>query len=368
MNLRTPGPTPLLPQVRQALARDMIDHRSVEFEALLREITLQLKLFYQTSDDVLLLTASGTGGLEAALVNVLSPGDRVLAVSVGAFGERFAAIARAFGAEVIILDFPWGEALDAVAVAQALREHPDVRLLLTTHNETSTGVLNPLEPVAEVLRSLGSARPLWLVDAVSSLGAVDLPVQRWGCDVVISASQKAWMSPPGLAFVGMSARAWEWAAQARCFRYYFDLQKAREYALKGQTPFTPAVSVLYGLREALRSMSALGLPTLVEQHVALAGRLRHGLRALGLELLAADECASPTVTAVCVPEGLSATELKRRLLTEHDVVVAAGMGALKERILRIAHMGFCTPEDIDEVLQALADVLHVSAEQRGKYA
>jgi aspartate aminotransferase-like enzyme len=354
----------LPPQVRQALTRDVIDHRSAEFEALLREATSRLKQFYQTTGDVLVLTASGTGGLEAALVNVLSPGDRVLAVSVGAFGERFAAIARAFGAEVIPLDFPWGQPLDPAAVARALREHPDVRLLLTTHNETSTGVLNPLEGVAEALRGLGSARPLWLVDAVSSLGAVDLPVQRWGCDVVISASQKAWMAPPGLAFVGMSARAWEWAARARCPRYYWDLRKAREHAQKGQTPFTPAVTALYGLREALRSMSAEGLPALVQRHADLSTRLRRGLRALGLELLAADACASPTVTAVRAPVGSLASDLKRRLQAEHDIVVSVGMGQLKEQVLRIAHMGYCTPQDIDEVLQAFADLLRAPAERR----
>jgi len=354
MNLRIPGPTPLPQSVRQAQGQEMIDHRGTEFAALLREVTQHLRAFFQTNSDVLVLTASGTGGLEAALVNVLSPGDPVLAGSVGAFGERFAQIARAFGAHVIPLDSPWGEALDPDAVARALRNNPGVRLLLTTHNETSTGVLNDLKPVAEVLRGMGSQRPLWLVDAVSSLGAVELPMDDWGCDLVISASQKAWMASPGLAFLGVGPRAWERMPEARCPRLYWDLAQARAFAQRGQTPFTPAVSVLCGLRVALAGMALEGLPTIAARHRALAQRLRTGVRSLGLGLLAADACASPTVTAVCMAKGVSAVDVKRRLLAKHGVAVSAGMGILKDRVLRIAHLGYCRVEDIDEVLAALA--------------
>jgi aspartate aminotransferase-like enzyme len=358
MNLRIPGPTPLPPEVKAALSEEMIDHRGIQFEEMLQEVTSHLRYFYQTSADVLILTASGTGGLEAALVNVLSPGDHVLAVSTGHFGQRWADMARAFGARVTQLDFPAGEALQAAAVERALREDADIRLLLTTHNETSTAVLNDLAPVASLLRELNGQRPLWLVDAVSSLGAVELPMDEWGCDLVISASQKAWMAPPGLAFVGVSQRAWERMAQARCPRFYWDLRTARTSAAKGQTPFTPAVSALFGLRAALRCMTKEGLPAIVERHRALAAQTRNGLQALGLRLFAAEGCASPTLTAVHVPAGVSAVELQRRLLSEHGVVVAAGMGSANDKILRIAHMGYCTPSDIDDVLLSLDKVLN----------
>lgn len=357
MNLRIPGPTPLPPEVKEALGAEMIDHRGVQFEEMLQEVTSHLRHFYQTSGDVLVLTASGTGGLEAALVNVLSPGDHVLAISTGHFGQRWADIARAFGARVTQLDVPWGQALQPAAVESALHEHSDIRLLLTTHNETSTGVLNDLAPLASILRGMGEQCRLWLVDAVSSLGAVDLPMDEWGCDLVISASQKGWMAPPGLAFVGVSARAWEWMAQARCPRFYWDLRTARTLAAKGQTPYTPAVSALFGLRAALRRMADEGLPAIVERHQLLAAQTRNGLQALGLQLFADEGCASPTMTAVRVPEGISAVEIKRRLLSEHGVAVAAGMGSAKDKILRIAHMGYCTPADIDNVLVSLDIVL-----------
>jgi aspartate aminotransferase-like enzyme len=357
VNLRIPGPTPLPPRVKAALNEEMIDHRGAQFEELLQEVTSHLRYFYQTSEDVLILTASGTGGLEAGLVNVLSPGDHVLAVSTGNFGQRWADIARAFGARVTQLNIPWGQGLRHADVERALHEHPGIRLLLTTHNETSTGVLNDLAPLADVLRAMGSQRPLWLVDAVSSLGAVELPMDAWGCDLVISASQKAWMAPPGLAFVGVSQRAWEYIAQARCPRFYWDLGTLRAFAAKGQTPFTPAVSALFGLRVALRCMADEGLPAIAERHRALAAQTRNGLRALGLRLFAADGCASPTLTTVHVPAGVSAVELKRQLLVEHGVAVAAGMGSSRDKVLRIAHMGYCAPADIDSVLLSLESVL-----------
>ncbi|MBM4429206.1 MAG: alanine--glyoxylate aminotransferase family protein [Chloroflexi bacterium] len=357
MNLRVPGPTPLPSEVRQSLSQDMINHRGPKFESMLAEVSAALQQFFQTKSDVLVLTASGTGGLEAALVNVLSPGDHVLAASIGAFGDRFAEIARAYGARVQKVDSVWGSAQDVEALERALRADPDIRVLLTTHNETSTGVMNDLAPLAVLLRSLGPSRPLWLVDAVSSLGAVDLPMDEWGCDMVISASQKAWMAPPGLALMGVGPRAWEAMAQARCPRFYWDLGTARRYAGKGQTPFTPAVSVLYALRAALVMMSQEGLSAIVARHQRLAAQLREGLKDLGLQLFTEEKCASPTVTAVCTPEGVAATEVQRALREKHHVVVAAGMGAYKERVLRIAHMGYCSSADIEQVLAALRVVL-----------
>ena len=240
---------------------------------------------------------------------------------------------------------------------QALRDNRDVRLLLTTHNETSTGVLNDLAPVASMLRALGKQRPLWLVDAVSSLGAVDLPMDEWGCDLVISASQKAWMVPPGLAFVGVSSRAWDFMPEARCPRFYWDLASARTFAAKGQTPFTPALSILYALRASLACMVKEGLPAIVARHRHLAEQLRNGLQALGLRLFAAEGYASPTVTAVYMPAGVSATEVQRNLMVRYGLAVAAGMGPFKDRVQRIAHLGYCSSADIENVLAALQEVL-----------
>jgi aspartate aminotransferase-like enzyme len=274
-------------------------------------------------------------------------------------------MARAFGADVRVLEYAWGAALNALDVEQALRSNPDVRLLLTTHNETSTGVMNDLAQVADVLSAMRGERPLWLVDAVSSLGAVDLPMDAWGCDMVISASQKAWMSPPGLAFVGVSARAWEQVSLARCPRYYWDLTSAREYASKGQTPFTPALSAMYGLCAALRSMSREGLPAIVARHLSLRDQLRAGLRALGLRLFAEDACASPTVTAVWLPSGVSAEEIRLEM-ARRGVAVAAGMGAFKDQLLRIAHLGHCSPGDIEQVLGALREALACVGAPRGR--
>ena len=358
MNLRIPGPTPLLPEAQRALSQDVIGHRDAEFETLLHAVMQHLRHFFQTESDVLVLTASGTGGLEAALVNVMSPGDHVLAVSVGTFGQRFAAIARAFGARVEQIDAPWGQAFDVDVVGQALRDNPEVRLLLTTHNETSTAVLNDLASLAELLRSLGASRPLWLVDAVSSLGAVELPMDEWGCDLVISASQKAWMAPPGLAFVGVSPRGWDAMAAARCPRFYWDLAAARTYAAKGQTPFTPAVSTLLALRVALERMREEGLSAIIARHRRLAHQLRSGLKALDLRLFAAEAQASPTVTAVYVPEGRSAIKVKQELQRGHGIVVATGMGDFKDSVLRIAHMGYCSSAEIEDVLKGLRAVLY----------
>ncbi|MCG2769579.1 MAG: alanine--glyoxylate aminotransferase family protein, partial [Anaerolineae bacterium] len=348
---------PLPAKVRQALAGKMIGHRSAEFSALLREITAGLRQWFQTEEDVLVLTASGTGGMEAALVNVLSPGDRVLAVSVGVFGERFADIARAYGADVTMLEFPWGQGADTDVIAGALSGDPDYRAVLVTHNETSTGVTNNLAAIAGAVKAAREEAPLLIVDAVSSLGAIDVRMDAWGCDVVVTSSQKALMTPPGLSFVALSARAWEASERARMPRFYWDLRKARVYAERVQTPFTPAVTTLFGLREALRMMAEEGRERVLERHRKLGRAMRLGIAGLELDLFAEESHASDTVTAVRVPSGRSAEELIRRLRDEHDVVVAGGQGRLKGRIIRIAHMGHVNEADVERVIEALRAVL-----------
>lgn len=357
MDLRVPGPTPLPREVRQALAAEMINHRGPEFRALLASVTADLRYLLQTENDVLVLTGSGTGGMEAAVANLISPGDRVLAVSVGAFGERFADIARAFGAEVSMVSAPWGQAADPTALEAALERTPDARLVLVTHNETSTGVTNDLGALAEVVRARGAeCQPLLVVDAISSAGALPLPSDAWGCDVVISGSQKAWMAPPGLSFISMGPRAWAAAERATCPRFYWDLRAARHAAERGETPWTPAVNALQGLRVALSLMRAEGLEAIYARHRRLARRMREGARALGLELFADPAHASDTVTTLRVPEGMHGEALLARV-REQGVALAGGQGPLKGRVIRVGHLGYVEAADIDRVLEALAGAL-----------
>lgn len=364
-NLRIPGPTPLPPSVRQALSRQMISHRGAEFRILFREVTERLRALFQTEGDVLLLTASGTGGMEACVVNTISPGDKVLVVSIGVFGDRFAQIAAAFGAQVVKLGFPLGCAAQPEAILQALHSNPDCRVLFVTHNETSTGVTNDIKEIAAAVRSLGERTPLLVVDAISSLGAIELPMDEWGCDIVLTASQKAWMSPPGLAMVGLNERAWTYVKQAKAPRFYFDFGLARRYAAEDATPFTPAVSVLYGLHQALALMMEEGLPHIYERHRRLARMLRAGLRDLGLRIVAEDEeRASNTVTAFYTPAGVNGEELLEALAREHGLFLAEGQGGLKGKALRIAHMGYVSEKDIAEVLAALRSSLQTDAGAR----
>jgi aspartate aminotransferase-like enzyme len=355
VNLRVPGPTPLPPSALQASGRQMINHRGPEFAELISYVTARLQACFATTNDVLTLTGSGTGGLEAAIVNVLSPGDRVLSVSTGVFGDRFAAIARAYGVEVLNLATPWGEAADPARVESALAREKDVKAVILTHNETSTGVTNDLRALAEAARPSGA---LLLVDAVSSLGALPLPVDEWELDVVVTASQKAWMAPPGLVMLSVSERAWRAHEKAGLPRFYWDFAAARRYLERGQTPWTPAVSVLYSLAEALALMESEGFAPIIARHKRVGERARQHMRNLGLDLFPRDLArASDTVTAVQVPAGVDGGTLLRLLREEHDVVLAGGQGQLAGKIFRIGHMGWVSEEDIDQVATALGQVL-----------
>jgi len=343
------------PEVLEAVARPMVDHRGREFAGLIQRVVSQLKEFFQTRGDVLILSASGTGGMEAAVVNTLSPGDKVLVVSIGAFGDRFAAIAETFGAEVTVLSYEWGTAADPEDVRRALAQHPEIKAVLVTHNETSTGVTNPLEEIAGVVRE---AERLLLVDGVSSLGAVPLDTDGWGLDVVVTGSQKGWMVPPGLAFVSMSERAWKANESAKMARFYFDLAKHRDLLPKGQTPWTPTVSVFFGLEVALERMAVEGLERVFARHARLARQVREGVRALGLDLLCTDaRFVSNTVTAVRCPDGVEVAALRNLLEEEYDVVLAGGQGKLSGKIFRIGHLGLVDEEDIRHTLEGLEAAL-----------
>lgn len=365
INLRIPGPTPVPPDILEAVGRPMVNHRGREFAAIIKRTAERLKDFFLTRQEVMILSSSGTGGLESAVVNVLSPGDKVLAVSIGAFGERFATIAETYGAEVTMLPYEWGQAAHADDVRHALKDDPQIKAVLVTHNETSTGVTNPLAQIAEVVREAGDDK-LLLVDAVSSLGAIPLEMDAWGLDVVATGSQKGWMVPPGLAFVAMSERAWKANESARMPRFYFDLAKHRDSQAKGQTPFTPTMSIFFGLDIALDRMAAEGLEAIFARHARMGKLTREGVKALGLELLCQDErFASNTVTAVKCPEGIDVGALRNLMEDEYGTVLAGGQGKLSGKIFRIGHLGLCTEEDIRSSLDALAGALRTLGYKNG---
>lgn len=350
--LMIPGPTPVPADVLSALSHPMINHRGPEYMALQRELLAGLKQAFQTSYDVQIFPASGTGGLESAIVNVLSPGDRVLAVPIGSFGQRFTEIAEAFGADVRRMEVEWGKAADPEAIAAALAEEPEVRALLITHNETSTGVLNDVRAIAAAARAV---RPelLILVDSISGMLASDLQPDAWDLDVVVAGSQKAWMLPPGLTFLCISPRAWAAHRAARMPRYYFDWSRMKKSTDADQTPYTPALPQLFGMQVALQRILGEGLPASFRRHARLAAATRAGVSALGLELFADPAHFSSSLTAVRVPEGLDGRAIRGRMLEAHGVVVAGGQGAIKDRIFRIGHLGCVDQNDIVAALGAL---------------
>ena len=355
-NLRTPGPTPVPDDIVEAMSNPMINHRGPEFRDMINRSTEQLKQVFMTQNDLFILTASGTGALEASIVNTLSPGDKVVAATAGSFGDRFIDLARAYGADVKVLEFEWGAAVDPDAIRRALTEDPGVKAVMVTHNETSTGITHPLAEMAAVVK--GEFNKLLLVDAVSSLGCIPLPVDGWNCDMVGTASQKGFMIPPGLAFISVSEAAWEAEQTAAMPRFYFDLKSAKSYLERGQTPFTPAVGAMYGLSLALDKIFDEGLENLYERHASIAQFTRESVKNLGLELLAEDETyASNTVTAIKMPAGVDSAKLMSMMRNEENVVLAAGQGKLSTDIFRIGHLGYVAQEDIEEVIDALKTVL-----------
>ena len=354
-NLRIPGPTPCPEDIMELMSSPMINHRGPEFKTLLFSVTDRLKRVFQTANDLYVLTASGTGALEASLVNTLSPGDRVIAAVTGSFGSRYADMAEAVGAAVTRLDFEWGTDVDVPTLRQALESNPTTKAVLVTHNETSTGVVNDLEAISNLVK--GEFGKLLLVDAISSLGCVPLPVDRWRCDVVATASQKGFLTPPGLSFISFGPEAWQARESATATSFYFDLVTAQSYLEKGQTPFTPNLSLFYALDRSLDVILAEGLEETYTRHAYFADMTRRGVKALGLELLPDERCASNTITAVRVPDGIDAKALTDTLRLEHNVVVAGGLGRLEGKIIRIGHLGAVAESDIAGCLQALGKTL-----------
>ena len=353
--LLIPGPTPVPAPVREAGSRPMTNHRSEAFARVLQGVLEGMRELYRTRQPVVPYASSGTGVLEAAVVNTLSPGDRVLALSCGAFGNRFARIAQAYGAEVTLVEVEWGTGIPPELLEEHLRKD-HYRAVLLTHNETSTGVQNDL---AALSRARGDHPALLLVDAVSSLGAVPVDMDGWGLDVVVTASQKALGCPPGVSFLAASPRAWEAHRTARMPRYYWDMGRTVEALQQplAQTPFTPAVSVFYSLEASLRLLREEGFEAVWERHRRLGEATRAGVRALGLRPVAEDRWASRTVTAVWLPEGVSAKALVGRMRERHGVVVAGGQGKLEGKVFRIGHLGYVWPQDVLRCMEALGEAL-----------
>ncbi len=356
-NLRIPGPTPLPDAVREAGSRQMVSHRGPEFQELVLRVSEGMRPAFGTDNEVLVLTSSGTGGLEAAVVSFLSPGDRVLGVSIGNFGERFGKIAKAYGAQVTMLEFEWGQAADPAAVRDAIKgmsaDGGDPKAVLVTYNETSTGVTNPLAELAAAIRA-EAPDTLILVDAVSAVGAVPLQMDAWDLDVVVTGAQKAWIIPPGLAMVAAGSRAWRAAESATMPRFYFDLAKHREVLPKGQTPWTPAVGIFFQLKEALELIEAEGWDAIYRRHAACGAAARAGLAAMGFELYADQAFASDTVTAALVPEGVDWSAFNAEL-HGRGLVLAGGQGKMKGKIFRIGHLGDVSVDDIVDALEIIEE-------------
>lgn len=351
--LLTPGPTPLPPQVMEALSRPIIHHRTPQFQEILRQAHDGLKYVFQTSREVFILASSGTGAMESAVVNFLSPGDKVITVEAGKFGERWTEICRAYGIECDVVKAEWGTAVKPEQIRERITaSETPVKAVFTTLCETSTGVATDIRGIGEIVKKSGA---ILVVDAISGLGAIDLKADEWGCDVVVSGSQKGLMLPPGLGFVSVSEKAWKAAESSTCPKYYLNLKEAKKAYAKTDTPWTPAIGLIVALNEVLTVLKAEGLETIFSRHHKLAEATRSAMKGLGLELFAKDY--SDVVTAVKVPAGIDGEKLVKVMRDIHGVTIAGGQSELKGKVFRIAHMGYMDEFDIIIGISCLEKVL-----------
>ena len=350
--LMIPGPTPVPEAALLALAKHPIGHRTSEFSNILAEVTENLKWLHQTQSDVLTLNVSGTGAVEAGIINFLSPGDRILVGSNGKFGERWVEIGQAYGLNVEEVKVEWGKPLDPAVFAEKLQAdtQKQIKAVIITHSETSTGVLNDLETINRHVKEHGEA--LIIVDAVTSLGAFNIPVDAWGLDIVASGSQKGYMIPPGLGFVSVSPKAWEAYKTAKLPKYYLDLGKYRKATAKNTTPFTPPVNLIVALHTTLRIMKEEGLESIFARHERLKNATRAAIQGLNLPLLAADSSASPAITAVA-PQGIESDKIRSLMKKRFDIALAGGQDHLSNKIFRIGHLGFVSDRDILSCIASL---------------
>jgi aspartate aminotransferase-like enzyme len=346
-----PGPVTCSEEVLAAVAQPMIDHRGPEFARILNRIASGMQPIFGTKNEVVILGCSGSGGLEAAVGNLFGPGDTVLACPVGVFGQRLIAIAKNFGCDVRVLETPWGSGVDPAELKRVLEGDTEKKItgILLTHNETSTGVQNDLGPLAELTRAHGA---ITIVDSVSGLGASEFTMDAWGFDVVVTASQKALAVPPGIAMLAVSERAWKRMDGPHAPTFYLDLKKAREFAHLGQTPWTPPVSIAYGLEIALDIYEREGARAVWNRHARYAHAIRAAVRALGLELFSQDGAHSVTVVAIKNPPGIDGDAIRKSLREARGLTLGGGQKELKGKIMRIGTMGDLTQTDILGMLGA----------------
>jgi len=348
IRLLTPGPTPVPERLSLRMAQPIVHHRSPEFEQVFARCREGLSWLFQTKQDVVQLAASGTGAMEAALVNFLRRGDEAIVIDAGKFGERWAKLAKAYGVQAITLKVEWGSAVDPGAVKAALEEHPNAKAVLVQANESSTGVAHPVQKLAQITRNHPA---ILVVDAISALGAFDLPFDAWGIDVMVSGSQKALGLPPGLAFLAASEKAWKLNETADLPRFYFDLKRERDNQRKNQTAWTPAISLVEGLDESLKMFREEGLTACFARHERLARGARAGMQALGLQLYS--KAPSAAMTTVLVPEGIDSEKLVKHLFHQYGIKLVGGQDAAKGKIFRIAHLGYFDDFDMLVVVGAV---------------
>ncbi len=346
LGLRIPGPTPIPPSVLQAMQQPMVSHRGTEFTDIVASLQGDLRYLFQTENDCLILAGSGTAAMEAAVANLVAPGRPVLAVVAGKFGERWSQLARTYQADVKELIVPWGQGVDPNQLAAAIAQHqPEV--LFITHNESSTGVSQDIAGAAAICQQAGC---LIVVDAISSLGGAEFRTDAWGVDVAITGSQKCLMLPPGLSFLAVSQQAWDKMANNNSPRFYFDLLRYRKGVHNGQAPYTPAVSLIFGLQESLRLIRSEGLENVWQRHRLMQQMIRHGLAAAGVPLFVVEEWASVTVTAALAPAGLQLEAWRKELAKETGIVLASGQDSLAGRVFRVGHMGYAIPAEMLAIL------------------
>ena len=351
--LLTPGPTPLYPKALQAMMGAEIHHRTQDFRDLYLSVLASLKSVLGTTNDVLILASSGTGAMEASITNCFSPGDRVIVCSAGKFGERWVELTKAYGLDALVLSAPYGSVVEPATLAQALAANPDAKAVFVQASESSTGAAHNVRAMGEIVKATPA---LFIVDAITGIGTMPLDIDRWGLDFVIGGSQKAFMLPPGLAFISVSPKAWATMESAKLPRYYFDLRREKKNAAKGESSWTPATSLILGLAEVLKYIQTLGMNELINNAQQLAAATRAACGALGLELFAP---ASPSgaVTAIKAPPGLSSSVIVKEFRQKFGSIVADGQSEMQGRLFRIAHLGYFDVADLFALVAELELIL-----------
>ncbi|TET54104.1 MAG: alanine--glyoxylate aminotransferase family protein [Actinobacteria bacterium] len=348
--LMTPGPTPVPPQVLLSQAKPIIHHRTPEYTKIFVEVLEGLQYIFETKNDIILFSSSGTGAMESSVVNLFSAGDKVIVTSNGKFGDRFVQLGETYGLEVIKHEYKWHQVVKPDDIKKSLDENPDVKGVFVTQSETSTGVLNDVKAIGEIVKATNA---VLVVDSITGIGAVETKTDEWNLDIVMTGSQKGLMLPPGLAAVSVSEKAWKLAEKSTLPKFYFSWAKAKKALEKKQNPFTPAVSLIVGLRESLKMMREEGLENIIKRHAQLADAVRAGVTAIGLELFAPSEGRGNAVTAVKVPEGVDGKAIPRIMSSKYGVTIAGGQEHLAGKIFRLGHLGYYDKFDITTALSAL---------------